>query len=208
MGSRLVTGVGHRLGRYAAQMLGVAGRLSAMPSQVMGQGLGDVPVVPELRFAPRRARPRIPGCAAGSGATDPGPSLWCSFFHRQMSRGPARAGVGDCLHESTPPSRCGRVCRSFFPIGGLQTVARHAEPRLHAGRTKEGSPAGLAIPRTSHHPGIAHPQGGLTPTRRVAAPGSWHPGCGGPAEIALFRMEPGRSITDVRWKIAHCQARL
>jgi hypothetical protein len=33
-------------------MLERAYRLGAVPSQVVGQGLGDVPVVPELRFAP------------------------------------------------------------------------------------------------------------------------------------------------------------
>ena len=120
---------------------GRAHRLGAVPSQVMGQGLGDVPVVPELRFALRRTRPRIPGCAARGGATDPGLPLWRSFFHRQMSGCPASAGVGDCLHESTPPSRSGRACKSFFPVGSLQKVA--------------------------HRPGIAHPQAGLTPTRRT-----------------------------------------
>src|SRR5690349_14421332 len=72
-------------------------RIGAVPLQVMGQGLGDVPVVPELRFAPRRTRPRIPGCAARGGTTDSGRPLWGSFFHRQMSCRPAGAGVGECL---------------------------------------------------------------------------------------------------------------
>jgi hypothetical protein len=138
-------------------------RLGVVPSQVMGQGLGDVPVVPELRFAPRRTRPRIPGRAARGGATDPGLPLCGSFFHRQMSRRSARAGVGDCLHESTPPSRSGQACRSFFPIGRLQTVARHNKPCFYAGRPV----AVPAVPRISHHPGIAHPHGGITPTRRT-----------------------------------------
>jgi hypothetical protein len=43
-----------------------------------------------------------------------------------MSRRSARAGVGECLHESAPPSGSGRACRSFFPIGRLQTVTRHS----------------------------------------------------------------------------------
>jgi hypothetical protein len=177
------------------------------PSQMMGQGLRDVPVVPELRFAPRRTRSWIPGCTARGGATDPGLPLWCSFLHRQMSRCPARAGVGDCLHESTPLSRSGQACRSFFPIGRLQTAARHTGPHFYAGGTKKGLSAGLmgaaafvthcgppprpapapfvrrnpvsgrqtasacrgaCHPWVSHRPGIAHSQGGLTPTRRTS----------------------------------------
>lgn len=187
---------------------GSAHRLGAVSSQVMGQGLGDVPVVPELRFAPRLTRPRIPGCAARGGATDPDLPLWCPCFHRQMCRRSARADVGDCLHESTPPSRSGRARRSFFPIGRLQTIARHNEPCFYAGWTTVGLPTGLAAatafvtrcgpprvrqpdffartgarhapaphlsqacrgachPQIPHHPGIDHPQGGITPTRRA-----------------------------------------
>jgi hypothetical protein len=74
------------------------GRLS---SQVVGQGLGDMPLIPELCFAPRLARPRIPCRAARTGTADPGLSVWCPFFHRQVGRG-AAAGAGGCLHEFTP----------------------------------------------------------------------------------------------------------
>jgi len=77
------------------------------PSQVVGQRLRDMPVEPELRFAPRRAWPRIPGHAARGGAAYPGLPLRCCFFHRQMRRGAAVAAVvGGChRHESTPPQR-------------------------------------------------------------------------------------------------------
>jgi hypothetical protein len=94
----------------------------AVPSQVTGQGLRDVPVVPELRFAPRRTWPRIPGSAARGGATDPGLALWCSFFHRQMSRCLASAGIGDCLHESAPVGRSGRVCTTSSPSPGFKRL--------------------------------------------------------------------------------------
>jgi len=64
-----------------------------------------MPVIPELRLAPRLALPWIPGRAARTGTADPGLPLGCPFFHRQMRRDAARAGVGGCLHDSTPPQQ-------------------------------------------------------------------------------------------------------
>lgn len=75
-------------------------------SQVVGQGLGYVPLVPELCFAPRLAWPRIPGHAARSGATDPGLALWCPVFHRPMRCRVAESD-GRCLHGCAPPRRAG-----------------------------------------------------------------------------------------------------
>src|SRR5215469_8117263 len=90
------------------------GRIQYLPpacsrvwSQVVGQGLGDVPLVPELCFAPRLAWPRIPGRAARSGATDPGLALWCLLFHRPVRRRVAGAGDGRYLHRCTPPGKPG-----------------------------------------------------------------------------------------------------
>src|SRR6516225_2973408 len=64
-----------------------------------------MPVVPELRLAPRLTGPWIPGRAGRAGTTDPGPPLGCPFFGRPMGRDTARAGAGKYWHESTPPQQ-------------------------------------------------------------------------------------------------------
>lgn len=89
----------------------------ANPSQVVGHRLGDMPVEPELRFAPRRAWPRIPGRAAWAGAAYSG-SFRCCLFDRTMSCGaPVAAAVEGCLHNSTPPQRAWLGVLVLVPIG-------------------------------------------------------------------------------------------
>jgi len=134
-----------------------------LPSQVVGQGLGDMPVVPELRFAPWLTRPRVPGRAGRAGATDPGPPLRCAFFHRMVYRRTAvAAGAGSsCLHEPTPP----------------QQIRPGVLVRLPSRQVSNGGPAlavlggcpGASRPsrRSTHAPGIDHSRRGSTPPRRT-----------------------------------------
>jgi len=126
--------------------------------KVVGQRLGDMPVVPELRLAPRLAWPRIPGRATRAEAADPGLSLGGPFFRRQMCRDAARADVGGCLHESTPPRqvRPGRVV--LVPA----LARRQRLPPARAGLFC----AAVRHCQGPHSPGLEHMQPGRTATRR------------------------------------------
>jgi hypothetical protein len=74
---------------------------TAIPSQVVGHRLRNMPVEPELRFAPRWAWPRIPGRAARAGAAYSGSPFRGCLFDRTMRCGaPVAAGVEGCLHNS------------------------------------------------------------------------------------------------------------
>ena len=114
--------LGLTLRAWAAATLatGACGRLS---SQVVRKGPGDMPVIPELRLALRLAWPWIPGRAARTSTADPGLPLRCPFFHRQMCRDAARAGVGGCLHEFTLPLRVRPGVLVLVPPARLQTAA-------------------------------------------------------------------------------------
>jgi hypothetical protein len=114
-----------RQGRLAPSAAAVG--VLRLPSQVVGQGLGDMPFEPELRFAPRLTWPRIPGHAARTGTAYSGRPLRCPFFHQQMRGGAAvAAGVGGCcLHESTPPQRAWLGALVLLSSRQVQTAARH-----------------------------------------------------------------------------------
>jgi len=121
--SRLQTSPKPPGGQFGCPRAGASacGRLS---SQVVGQGLGDMPLIPELRFARRLARPRIPCRAPRTGAADLGLSVWCRFLHRQMGRG-AAAGAGGCLHEFTPSQQAWPCALVLFPAARLPRPAPH-----------------------------------------------------------------------------------
>ena len=126
-------------GRVAADGTSAGTPLQASPSQVVSQGLADMPVEPELRFPTRWARPRIPGRAAWVRAAYSGRPLWCCFFDRQMRRGAAVvAGVGGCcLHESAPPRRVWPgVQGPSFQRAGFKRL-----PGTNGGRRRAGGPA-------------------------------------------------------------------
>jgi len=131
----------------------------AVSLQVVGKGLGNMPVIPELRLAPRLAWPWIPGRAARTGTADPGLPLGCPFFHRQMCRDAARAGVGGCLHEFTPPQRVRPGVLVLVPPARLQTAASGAGGPLLRGQS--------ATAGGSNSPDIDHVPPRITATRRA-----------------------------------------
>jgi hypothetical protein len=138
-----------------------------------------MPVVPELRFAPRFTRPRVPGGTGRVGAADPGPPSRSAFFHRKVhGRAIVAAGAGgSCLHDPLLPSRSGRACWSLYPAGRFQTAAQHGR-ESSAGRTSQGLPpapqAAAARRRARHQP---DPAPNLSPARTALARSGAPRGC-------------------------------
>jgi hypothetical protein len=95
----LASGGGRRIGepqRNVHRPLLAAARSSL---QVVHKRLGDVPVVPELCFAPRLAGPWIPGRAVGPPAADSDLPVRCPFFGWHMRGRAAEVGITEFLHE-------------------------------------------------------------------------------------------------------------
>ena len=111
----------------------------AVSSQVAGKGLGDMPVVPESRLAPRLAWPRIPGRAARAGTADPGLPLGRPFFYRRVCRDAAGAGVGGCRHESTPPRQVQTGMPALICLPGFKRLPRGRACPARAARHRRAS---------------------------------------------------------------------
>jgi hypothetical protein len=99
---------------HSGTFIGCFSLRHALSSQVVHKRLGDVPVVPELCFAPRLAGPRIPGRAVGPPTADSDLPVRCPFFGRHMRGRAAEVSVTEFLHEfhfsREVPARRGGLC--------------------------------------------------------------------------------------------------
>src|SRR6266516_7119510 len=69
-----------------------------LSSELVDKGLRDVPVIPELRFAPRLTRPGRPGRAVGIRAAESGLPVRRPAFDRDMLGPEAEVSVTDWPH--------------------------------------------------------------------------------------------------------------